>query len=153
MENIKYYVDSFKTKFEAFLIGCDSIEEIELWDKEALGEMDAFYTNDMVGVIIRLIAADGDISQRETAYLNESFGFEYTVEELRNAYESTRECLDESFDESFENGISYMRRINSGLADAYKELLVLICEIIIHSDGAIDFAELEEVERLKSLCE
>lgn len=153
MKNIEFYVESFKTKYEAFLIGCDSIEEMELWDKEALGEMDAFYTNDMVGVIIRLIASDGDITLKETRYLNETFGFDYTVEELRNAYEGSRECLDESFDESFENGISYMRRINSKLADAYKELLVLICDIITHSDGSIDFAELEEVERLKKLCE
>ena len=42
MKNVEMYIDSFKMKHESFLIGCDSIEEMGLWDKEALGEMDVF---------------------------------------------------------------------------------------------------------------
>lgn len=46
-----------------------------------------------------------------------------------------------------------MRKINANLADAYKELLSLICEIIIESDGVITESEISEVKRLKAMCE
>ena len=59
----------------------------------------------------------------------------------------------QAFDENFENGITHMRKINSKLADAYKELLSLICDIIIESDGVIADSEVEEVKRLKAMCE
>jgi len=70
MKNVDMYIDSYKTKHEAFLIGCDSIEELGLWDKENLGEMDVFYSNDLTSIIIRLIATDGKITQKEVDYLN-----------------------------------------------------------------------------------
>lgn len=153
MNNAQQYIDSFKMKHEAFLVGCDAIEEMGLWDKEAHGEMDVFYSNDLTGVIIRLIATDGKISQKEVDYLNETFDFEYTLEELTEVYENCLEDVGQAFDENFENGITCMRAINAKLADAYKELLGLICTIIIESDGVVAEAELAEVRRLKALCD
>lgn len=153
MSNSKNMIEMFKMKYESFLFGCDAIEEIGQWDKESLGEMDVFYFNDLTSVIIRLIAADGNIAQKEVDYLNETFGFEYTLEELIYVYNSCKDNIDRAFDENFENGITYMRKINTKLADAYKELLTLICEIIIESDGMIKVEEIEEVKRLKALCE
>lgn len=147
------YIDSFKMKHESFLIGCDSIEEMGLWDKEALGEMDVFYSNDLTSVIIRLIATDGKITQKEVNFLNETFDFEYTLDELIDVYNSCKDDIGHAFDENFENGITYMRKINAKLADAYKELLSLICEIIIESDGVIAESEIAEVKRLKAMCE
>ena len=152
MKNLEMYIESFKMKHELFLIGCDSIEEMGLWNKEEYGEMDAFYSNDLLSVIIRLIATDGKITQREVDYLNKTFDFDYTLEELAEAYDLCKEDIGRSFDESFENGITYMRKINSKLADAYKELLCLICDIIIASDGIISDSEIDEVKRLKALC-
>ena len=153
MNNIEKYIESFKTKHEAFMIGCDSIEEMNLWDKETLGEMEAYYSYDLISIIIRLITADGEISEKEVTYLNETFGFDYSVDELVDVYDSCKDDIGNSFDENFENGITYMRRINSKLADSYKELLALICEIIINSDGVINGSEVSEVKRLKALCE
>lgn len=152
MKNIDAYVDGFKRKHEAFILGCDAIEEMGLWNKGQLGEMDAFYTNDMTGIIIRLIAADGRITNKEVEYLNKTFGFDYTLEELKTVYENAGDCLEESFDESFANGITYMRRIAPLLADAYKELLSMICEIIINSDGVAAEAELAQAARLMAMC-
>lgn len=153
MKNVEMYIDSFKIKHESFLIGCDSIEEMGLWDKEALGEMDVFYSNDLTSVIIRLIATDGKITQKEVDFLNETFDFEYTLDELIDVYNSCKDDIGHAFDENFENGITYMRKINAKLADAYKELLSLICEIIIESDGVIAESEIAEVKRLKAMCE
>ena len=153
MTKYEMHVEIFRTKLEAFLIGCDSVEEMGLWDKENLGEMDAFYANDMTCVIIRLIAADGRISQKEVDYLNATFDFKYSLKELIDLYEACTQEIGHAFDESFENGISLLRKINAKLADAYKELLALICDIIVESDGVITEAEACEVKRLKALCE
>ena len=153
MKSIDVSVESFKLKYEEFFIGCDSLEEIGLWDKTAYGEMEVFYMNDLTGVILRLIATDGKITEKEVEYFNKAFGFDYTLEELVAVYENTEGSIEASFDENFENGISLMRKINDKLADAYKELLALCCDIIINSDGVITETEIEEVKRLKALCE
>lgn len=154
MKNVEMYVDSFKSKYESFLIGCDSVEEMGLWDKEALGEMEVFYLNDMISIIIRLIVTDGLVTEKEVEYLNKTFDFNYSIEELTEIYENCAEnIIGEAFDENFENGITYMRKINAKLADLYKEILILICDIIIESDGIIDEKEAQEVVRLKALCE
>ncbi len=152
MKNIDVYVDNFKLKLEAFLNGCDAVEEVGFWDKGALGEMDAFYLNDLTSVIIRLIAADGKITEKEVDYLNETFDFDYSLEELTEVYRSSGDDIGQAFDENFENGITYMRKINPKLADAYKELLALICQIIIESDGIVSESEINEVKRLKDMC-
>ena len=67
MSNLENYTQSFRMKYESFLTGCDAMEELGLWDKENLGEMEGYYVNDMVSVIIRLIATDGRITEKEVA--------------------------------------------------------------------------------------
>ncbi len=151
MDKLKMYAESFKLKFEKFMTGCDALEEMGLWDKEKNGEMEAFYSADMVSVIIRLTAVDGKIVHDEVKYINDIFGFSYTEEELRTIYADCKEAIDTVFTEGLENGYSYMKRINEKLADAYKELIVLICDIVIESDGVISSAEVQMAERLKAL--
>ena len=153
MNNLQMLVDSFNMKHEAFITGCDAIEEMGLWDKERLGEMDVFYSTDLATVIIRLIAVDGTISSREVAFLNDTFHLDYTLDELIEMYQNCKEDIDHSFDEAFENGISLMRSINPQLADAYNELLSLVCQIIVSCDGFLTETEVAEVQRLKALCD
>ena len=151
MSKLAEYSESFKLKYEKFLIGCDSLEEMGLWDKEAFGEMDAFYSTDLVSVIIRLIAADGAISQAEVAYINDIFGFTYTVEELKNLYDECGEAIESLYEEGMASGLSVMKEINERLAAAYQELLSLICDIVMESDGVIAAPELEMARKLKAL--
>ena len=141
----------FRIKYELFLNGCDSVEEQGLWDKEEDGEMDAFYQNDLVSVILRLIAADGVVSQRETEYLNDTFGFSYDKRELEEVLACCGEEIGKSFDPQFKNGVSRLREINGKLAGAYAELLELICDIIAESDGMVTIEEAGEIIKLKKL--
>lgn len=151
MKKIDALTEEFKNKYEAFLIGCSALEELQVWDTETYGEMGAFYLNDFTGVILRLIVADGVVSSKEAAFLRENFGLEYTAEELEAVYESCGEEIGNAFDEQLAGGIVFMRSLNEGLAGAYKELLGLICDIVAASDGAIAPAEIEEAKRLKEL--
>lgn len=150
MKNIDRLTERFKFKYEKFLIGCDSVEELGQWNKEEFGEMDVFYQNDLLSVILRLIASDGEFSEKEIDYLNKNFGFDYTVDELADVYEGCKEEIECSFDENFANGISYMRTINTRLADAYKELLGLICDIIVESDDVVSDDEIRIINQLKA---
>lgn len=153
MNKMQKLTESFKMKYEAFITGCDSIEEMGLWNKEEHGEMEAFYFNDLISIILRIIVTDNIIAQKEVEFLNEMFDFSYTVEELGMVYKSCGDNLvSNSFDENFENGISLMRKCNTKLADAYKELLCLVCEIIVESDGVVSEGEIAEINKYKALC-
>ncbi len=151
MKKIDELAQEFRFKYEKFFIGCDAMEELGLWDKEKNGEMESFYQNDLVSVILRLSAIDGNISEKEVRFFNDVFGFRYSLEELKDVYESSREDIEELSDEEFRNGITLMRSVSVKLADAYRELLCLVCDIIIESDEIVDPAELKEARRLKDL--
>ena len=148
MENVDVLTERFKLEYDRFLIGCDALEEEGLWDMDALGEMEACYQNDLVGVILRLIASDGEISARETEYLNKTFGFEYAPEELEALCQSCLDAFDGAFDEQARAGYRLMQSKNEKLADAYRELLELVCDILKESDGVAP-EELEELDRTK----
>ena len=151
MENLKECAEDFKLMHERFLIGCDSIEEIGAWDLDTYGEMDAYYSHDLVSIIVRLIVADGNITYNEVKYLNDMFGFEYTVEELATIYRDNGDAIDAIFDEGAKNGLNLMRSINEKIADAYFDLIVAVCDIIIASDGVIASAEIELARKIKAL--
>ena len=153
MERIDALTEEFRSKYEKFLIACDSLEEIDEWNKEESGEMDVYYENELISVIIRLIAADGEISEDEADYLNKNFGFEYTIYELADIYECCRDEISEGFEERLRNGISFLRSVNEKLAQAYKELLKLICSIIMESDGVATDEELDEIGNIKSILD
>lgn len=150
MENLKKYSDEFKFKFEKFLIGCDSIEEMGLWDLERFGDMDVFYSNDITSIIVRLIAADGHFSSKEVEFLNDMFGFEYDEDEIKEIYEECYEGIESIFDDGAENGLTLMKSINEKLANTYKDLIILVCSIITAADGVIDNVEADLVKNLKA---
>lgn len=152
MKELKKYAEEFRNKYESFLTGCDALEEMSLWDKEENGEMDAFYTGDLTSIIIRLISADGDITEKEVNYLNDMFGFVYTEQELTEIYEQCGEEIDTLFDEGIKNGYDVMKSINLKLAEAYKELIMIVCDTVIASDGVIDNIEVALVEKVREMC-
>ena len=132
MESIDNLTKAFRFQYERFHLGCDAIEETGAWDKEKFGEMGAFYENDLLSMILRVIVADGKISEKET-------------------YDNCRAAIGESFDVKFKNGVECMKNINVKLAALYSELLGTICDILIASDGEISPDEIQEAQRIKSL--
>ena len=151
MGNIDSLTKAFQVQYERFLLGCDAIEETGAWDRDKFGGMGAFFENDLVSLILRLIASDGKISGKDVEYLNRNFAFDYTVERLAEVYDNCRSEIGESFDEKFKKGVEWMKNINVKLAALYGELLGIICDILIASDGEISPEEIKEVQRIKSL--
>lgn len=149
MKDLHLLTESFKTKYEGFITGCDSIELDEVWDKTEYGEMDVFYENELLSVILSLIITDGKISDEEVKYLNDNFGFSYTVNELKNVYLNCGEEIDTYFECNFKAGYEKIKPINVKLAAAYKELFELICQIISESDGVVSEEEKQTIAELK----
>lgn len=148
MNKIEALTESFRTRLDSFMIGCDSLEEIDLWDKETYGEMDAYYLNEFISTILRLVAADNNISEDEVDYLNDYFGFEYSLEELQFTYDNCRDEISEAFTERLAEDYRRIQSANSDLAEEFKKLLLTICDVLAESDGAITDEERNELEMI-----
>lgn len=146
-------VEQFQTKVETFLEACKSLEDRGLWEEEEYGNVQAYYVNDLVCIITRIIAADGEITEREVQFLGEVFGFDYSVEELEEVYEI---CLD-SIRDMFETGVNeayqLLKNKDMDMADSYKELILLAGKVAMDSDGMImsSAAEKDELRKLQEL--
>ena len=153
MGRLETYSENFKLNYDKFMIGCDSQEELEGWNVEEDGEMDAYYSNVLVTVILKLIAADGVFTAKEVKYFNEVFNLDYSKEELESVYENCKEAIDDEFKEEIEEAIEKLEKVNEKLADAFKSLLGLVGEIIIASDGEAAASENELMELVKKYME
>lgn len=149
MERIDTLTGSFKTRLERFTIGCDSVEEISTWNKEEYGELDVYCFNEFVSVILRLIVADGNIGGKEVEYLNKNFDFSYSEDELKDIYENCRLEINKSFEDRLAGDVALIQSLNEKLAEEFKALIKLICEIISESDGAVSTEEKDELRRIE----
>ena len=153
MKRIDKLSEEFKIKYEQFIIGCDSAEDIFRWNKDKNGEMDVYFENEILCVIVRLIVSDGEIGEKEVEYLNKNFGFRYTAEDIREMYEGSREELNNGFYGRIKKDVSDLNEIGEKFASAFKELLGIITGIVLESDGYATDSELAEISELKSIIE
>ena len=144
-------LDGFRLNYEKYLTACDAQELEGRWDTEADGEMDAWFANDLICAVIRLIAADGTVSPEEVDYLNEALGFSYTPEELRDVYRSAGDRIEYMFEREIPGSIAKLRKLEPGLAELYRTMMLQICDLIIGSDGHIAAKEREAAEHLRSM--
>ena len=154
MSKIQEYAESFKLKYERFLIGCDAVQEEGDWSVENLGDMGAYYTRELLIMILRIITADGWVSQTEVDYLNEFFGFTYTQKELDKALDGLETPLHSISNEKLIiASMKLLRSINARLAASFRELVLLSCGIMSLSDGIVTEEEKEEIAKLRALVE
>ena len=152
MNDLDISAESFQFKFDKFLMGCEAVENATLWDEDTYGTMEDYYAELLVSLILRTITADGWVSDREVNYLNQLFGFSYDGNELEQVYDGCSDMLNsESFDNELKDGIARLRECNARLADAFIELIELVSEIIVRSDGFVTDEEKAEIARVKKL--
>ena len=144
-------LDGFRLNYEKFLTACDAQELEGRWDVETYGEMDAWFANDLICAVIRLIAADGEVSPDEVAYLNDALGFSYTPEELKDVYRSAGDRIEYMFEREIPGSIERLRKLEPGLAELYQTMMLQICDLVVESDGHIAEEEREAAARLRSM--
>ena len=134
MSDIKGLSEQFKFMYEKFINGCDAIEETDHWDKEEYGEMEAYYTGDLMSVVTYLTAVDGVFREAEADNINKLLGLDYSADDLQEIYNECEANINEIAQTGVVEGLELLKSINIKLAEYYKELLVLACEIIANSD-------------------
>ena len=152
MKNINEMSELFLSKYDAFIDRCDELEEKGVWDKDEYGEMEMFFLGDVISDIFHLIGADGEISRGEIDFFRKNFRFDVTDEDLKEMYKL---CCDDVcgdfFETQFKENMEFLRGVDQKLLEDYKELLLLICDIIIASDDIVCDVEIEEKKKLIAL--
>ena len=152
MNELDISAESFQLKFDKFLMGCEAVGGATLWDDDTYGAMEDYYAELLVSTLLRTITADGWVSDREVAYLNQLFGFDYDSGELEQVYDGCSDMLgSECFDKELTDGIRRLRECSEPLANAFLELIDLVCDIIARSDGFVTEEEKTEIERIRNL--
>ena len=145
--------EGFKLKLEIFINGCDQ-KEIDLkWNREERGEMEAYYQNDLIAFVVNVMYADGNISPEEVDYLNKNFGFEYTVEELRDVHRFLQDEVYGSFEDQLIDDVKYLMSLDKNMGRSFIELLLMLCDIISQSDDKVEEAEIRAVAVVKARLE
>lgn len=139
--------ERFIGRWEQFMTACDALEWSRKWNKELYGEMEAYYENDIVSILLRIIASDGRITSEETEQLNKCYGFSYTNEELQEVCDHFKDEAEDP-DSSLLEGYSLLKSVDPKLAEFYAELVVFACSMIVESDGALMEHELREANHI-----
>lgn len=151
MSELSEKKEQFRFLYEKFLVGCDAIEYQDAWDKDEYGEMESYFTNEFVSIVMNLMNADSSISADEVRTINELFGFHYSVAELKEIYELCGEDIDAVFDEGVLDSFELLNDVNEEAAECYVDMLNLAADIIVESDGVVTDKEKERVQRLKEI--
>lgn len=145
--------EQFRTNVEAFLEACEVLQANGLWEEAEYGNIQAYYVNDLVCIITRIIAADGKITESETKLLGDVFGFDYSVEELQEVYDICAEYIAELFDTGVSEAYGMLKEKDENLAMNYKELMIEAGNVAMDSDNMIMISEKEKeaVQKLQEL--
>ena len=154
--NRKDRIEGLKLNYEQFIDGCNALEEEGLWNVEENGEMEAWVADDILCVIIRLVAADGKFTQEEVDFINDAFGdtslgFDYSIDELKEVRKNCLEKIDTLFEEGIPETVKMLSDLDEDAAIRYRELLLQVCRLVSESDDEIAVGEKKEVMRLMEL--
>ena len=150
MSRLQELSESFKLQYEKFLNGCDALEANGDWNVSTDGDMETYYFNDIMCIIMMLISADGEFSDNEAKYINDIFGFSYSAKELKELYKTNGDDIINMMDTEIPAGYKRMKLINSKLAEHYRNMIIQICDIIAESDGFIHVSEIRQIEKVKA---
>ena len=118
--------------------------------------MEAWVADDILCVIIRLVAADGKFTQEEVDFINDAFGdtslgFDYSIDELKEVHKNCLEKIDTLFEEGIPETVKMLSDLDEDAAIRYRELLLQVCRLVSESDDEIAVGEKKEVMRLMEL--
>lgn len=149
MNKLNTYIESYKIKLEKLIISCDGLEEDDIWDLEEYGEMDSYLINELMSVVLPLIAVDGKVTEEEVEYVNRIFGTEYSLLELNIICMDVEGISYEDIDERIRETSTLLKRINTELEESYRDMYVALCELIEVSDFELGVEEEDFLAALK----
>ncbi|MBR5680881.1 MAG: hypothetical protein IKX19_09540 [Clostridia bacterium] len=134
--------EEFRVLYDQFVNSCDAAETAGKWDMEEYGEMEGYFFNTLMGILMNVINADGHIGAREAEVLNDCFGFSYTVDELIELYGYCGKDLVANYADNARIAMDLLRGIDAALTERFRELVLAICGIVAESeDGVLESEE------------
>ena len=104
--------------------------------------MEGYFFNTLMGILMNVINADGNIGAREAEVLNDCFGFSYTVDELIELYGYCGKDLEANYADNARIAMDLLRGIDAALTERFRELVLAICGIVAESeDGVLESEE------------
>ena len=143
----------FRDRYAAFSDGCAAAERDSRWNTEEFGSMEGYAFAALSGAILSLIVSDGNVGERETEYLDENFGFDYTVDDLLELYGYAAKDILANAAENAKEALRLIRAADGGLAEDFRSLLFLACEIISESDDGVNEDEEAMIRQLREAAE
>lgn len=152
MSQLDMSAETFQEKFEQFLMGCEEAEQGSIWNRDEHGEMQDYYAGLIVSIILRIVTAEGWISDEEIEYLNLVFGFSYESGDLEQVFEDCRDMVTSThFETELRESALLLNRINAECYQEFRQLIALIGDIFSNSEDFISEMQKNEILRLQSL--
>lgn len=148
MNKLDTYIDGYRLKLEKLIICCDGLEE-DVWDIEEYGEMDSYLINELMSVVLPLVAVDGRVTDGEVEYINRIFGTEYSLPELNVICMDVEGISYDEIDERIRETSTLLKRISTELEESYRDMYVALCELLEVSDYELGNAEEDFLAALK----
>ncbi len=140
----------FRILYDQFVNSCDAAEIAGKWDKEEYGEMEGYFFGTLMGILMNVVNADGNIGAREAEVLNDCFGFTYTVDELIELYGYCGKDIEANYAENTRIAMELLRDIDVTLADRFRDLVLAICGIVAESEDGVLESEKNLLDALKN---
>ena len=141
---------SFVSRLDNFLVACSRYEESGAWDVEKLGYMSAYFEADLTGVVMQTMSADGHFGRAEAEVFNRMFNTNYTPKMLRDNYRLLKPVIDDYCDVDAQDALKTLAKVDEGLCDTYRELILAASNVVSLSDGVAENDEVELIERLRT---
>ena len=139
----------FQAKYERFVNACDAAEAEGRWNREEYGDMEGYCFGALMGILLSLINADGNIGEGEAEFLNRSFGFSYTVDDLLALYGDLGREIEGGSAENAAAAMDLLRQSGEDVAEAFRDLALLACDIAGESEDGMLESELEMIRQLR----
>lgn len=142
-------LSSFVARLDKFLAACSTHEESGAWDVEELGYLSAYFEADLTGVVMQTMSADGHFGREEAEVFNRMFNTNYTPKMLRDNYRLLKPVIDDYCDVEAQDALKTLAKVDEGLCDTYRELILAACNVVSLSDGVAENDEVELIKRLR----
>lgn len=152
-ETLDNLTRQFRNMYDSMVQTCASAEEAGRWDTDRNGSMEGYAFAALSGAILSLLVSDGNVGERETAYLNSAFGFDYTVDDLLGLFRFSAKDLKENAVPNVKAAVLSLEEADADTANAFRTLLKLACRIISESDDGVLEAEEALIRRLEEAAE
>lgn len=135
-------------KYEDFIDACDRREESKNWNVEERGQMEMYISNELTCILLRLSAADGEIGEKETEFINAVLGTTYSVKEMKAVYDEMQDAIQNYSAEGIIADLASLKEEFPEMAADYAVIVCEACELLVASDGVISEDERQEAIKL-----